>query len=241
MRQRLGDRGPVGRARIHRHDPHSVLPGRPALVQPGDDVGLPPPRRLAEQALRAGEVDEVGLEGLQLHPALVVGGAAPAGLAAAGLVDPQHAHRLGIGQLRADRGDERGVRGWPAQQARARRADRQPVADPVGHVPPQPPGHPRPGRHLTDLLGERPPRTRGLPAGVLDLVPAHRQRLLAVGQIPRSGGPTLPDAGGEHAALRARRRGLIVGDHVHHPRAVRSTHHLPHPQPGQAEQDRRTV
>jgi hypothetical protein len=133
--QRLRHGGPVGRAGVHRHDQYGVLPDLAALIKPRDHVGLGPPGCLAQQAVVAGEVDEVGLEGLQLHPALAVLPARPAGLAAAGLIDAQHAHRRRLGQLRGGSGDERGVRDRPAHQPRARAADRKPLAHPSGDMP----------------------------------------------------------------------------------------------------------
>jgi hypothetical protein len=80
--------------------------------------------------------------------------------------------------------------------------------------------------------------------GSLDVLTV--QLVVALGRPKRQpeGGdverPTLPDAAGDHAALRARRRGRLVGDHVRHPGAVRGADHLLHPNPLQAQQDRRT-
>jgi hypothetical protein len=45
--------------------------------------------------------------------------------------------------------------------------------------------------------------TRRLPAAALHLVPAHRQRSLAVGQVLRPGRALLPNRGGEHPTHRA--------------------------------------
>jgi hypothetical protein len=239
--QRLGDRGPVGRARVHRHHLDGVLPRLTALVEPGHHVGLRAARRLPEQALAAAQIDEVGLERLQLAPDAGVGVLRPAGPAAAGLIDPEHRHRLRLGQVSARLGDPGRMSDRPADQPRAGRGDWQPFAHPVGDVPTQPPGHPGPSRHLVDLLGERHPAAGALLAGVLDLVPAHQQRRLAVGQVTGRCRPPLPDAGGDHPVRLACRRGLVVGEHVHGAPAVRGAHNLPHPNSGQAEQDRRTV
>ena len=60
---------PTGRSRrVHCHDPHPGLPLLAPLVKPVGDRLLRPPAGLPEQAGRAGEVDEVGLETLQLDP-----------------------------------------------------------------------------------------------------------------------------------------------------------------------------
>src|SRR3954451_7408284 len=75
----------------------------------------------------------------KLRPVAGLGVAGPTGPAATGLINAEDLHRLGIGQPGDDGGDERGVRGRPAQQPRTGDADRQPRTDPVGHVPAQPP------------------------------------------------------------------------------------------------------
>ena len=68
LRQGLLHRCAVGRARVHRDDLHLVLPGLTASIQPLDHFALLAPRCLIQQALPAAQVDEVGLEPLELHP-----------------------------------------------------------------------------------------------------------------------------------------------------------------------------
>lgn len=240
VRQRLTDGGAVRRARVHSNDLDRVFPPRAAGVQPAQHGALGAPGGLAEQSLSAGKVDEVRLEPLgQPLPGVRV--LAPGGPAASGLVNPEHPHRGRLGQPRLGVGDPRPVRHRPAHQPGARGADRRAVGDEPGDVPAQPAGDPHPGRHLGDLLGERRARAASLPAGVLHLVPTHPQRRLPIGQVPRPRRSPLPHRRGEHPTRWARRRGRIVGAHLHHPHPVGGDTHVPNPHSGQSKQDRRTV
>jgi len=73
----------------------------------------------------------------------------------------------------------------PAQQPRTRDTNGLTVADHRADLPTQPAGDPGTRWELRDLLGEGLPRTPTFPARVLDFVPADREALFAVGQVPR--------------------------------------------------------
>ena len=68
VRQRPGDRGPVDRARVDRHERDLVLPVLAAVIQPPGDRVAGPPGDLAEQPAGAGQVSEVRLEPLGPQP-----------------------------------------------------------------------------------------------------------------------------------------------------------------------------
>ncbi len=180
LRQRLVDGGAVDAAGVHRDDPHRVPPGLPALVQPVHDSGFGATGCLTQQPLWTCEVDEVGLEPLGQPPlagSLVLH---PARSAAAGLIDAQHRHRLGLDEGLVGGHDPGGVADRPADQPVPGDADGQAVRDPPGDVTTQPTGDPGAGRELGDLVGERLARTWHLTAGPLPLVPPHHQAFLAL-------------------------------------------------------------
>ena len=124
--------------------------------------------------------------------------------------------------------DPGGVRDGPAQQPVTGDAHREAVRDPPGDVAPQPTGDAPAGRELGGLVDERLARAGPPPAGPLRLVPTHQQRLLAVGQVPRSRRPALPNAGREHPTRRTGALRRIIGQHMHHPgaAALGAAHHL---------------
>jgi len=70
--QRLRHRRPVGRAHVDRDHLHLGLPVHATSIEPAQDRLGGPAGALAEQAARAGQVDEVGLEPLQADPAAVL-------------------------------------------------------------------------------------------------------------------------------------------------------------------------
>lgn len=73
------------------------LPLLPARVQPVDDHLAGPAFDLAEQPLPAGQVDKADVPAVRHGlPCLSLFVEAPSWSAAAGLIDPQHRHRLGL-------------------------------------------------------------------------------------------------------------------------------------------------
>ncbi len=216
VRQRPGDRGAVDRARVDGHELDLVLPVLAACIEPAGDRRAGAAGDLAEQPPGAGQVGEVGLEPFGPHPLSSLGILGPFRGAAAGLIQAQHHRRVRLRQHGIGVRDELPVRHRPAHPELS--GDRGHAAA-GGNLPrsltAQPPGQPRPRRDLGNRLGERPARARRLPAPVLPLMPAHRQRLLAIRQIPRPGRPVLPHRRRDHPALRAPRRAGRRRHHMH--------------------------
>lgn len=245
MRQRLLDRGAVAGSRVDRHHPHLALPPRPALVEPVDDGLAGTAGGLAEQPTGPGQVNEVGLEPLGPGPFSTHLVLDPLGFTPASLIDAQHPRRLGLGQDGVGVGGEVAVHQRPAHLVlAAHRGYRAAGGDLAGRRPAQPARHPRPRRDLGHRLGERLARTQRLGAGELPLVPAHPQRLWAVGKIARAGRAPLAHPGGDDPALRAGRPLLGAFDMHQPPRlsaVVGDAFDLHHRDFRHAEQNRSTV
>jgi hypothetical protein len=110
---RRSQRGCIHRGRVDRHILDALAKLGTAFPQPLDHRGAGAALALPQQALIAGQVDESGVPRVDPHPPPACRASLPAGLAAAGLVDAEHPHRLGFGQQRLGVGDERSVRGRP--------------------------------------------------------------------------------------------------------------------------------
>ena len=245
VRQCVGDRPQVGRGQIDRHMGDIAAPRIRLLLKPFDHLGCGPPIDVGEQPTGAGGVDDPRVPPVMCHPPLPGGRVLlPLGLAAAGLINAQHAHqRQWVRQQGVDMGDVRAVRDRPGHPVvlGARLHAREPVRDPGAALAAQPARHPRAGRDGRDRLSERGPATGPLPTASTPLVPHQPHRRRPVRDVPRLGGRVPLDRGGEHPTGRARRSRLIVGDHVRHPRAVPLNVNRDDSQPRHAEQPTRRV
>lgn len=127
---------------------------------------------LAEQSLFAVQVDEAGVPPVGPQPLAHDRVEGPAGLAAAGLVDPEHRRRLGLDEHRVGVLVHARLHGRPAQPVLGGDLGHAAV---VGHRVrrrgPKPTRRSAPGWDLRDRLGECPSWTIGLLAAPTTLVP----------------------------------------------------------------------
>ena len=125
-------------------------PGRVALGEPVDHHPGVTAADLRQQALIAGDVDQAGVPAVHPDPAPGVGVGLPFRLAAAGLVDAQHPHRVRFGvEHRIGHRDDVVVDGVPAAVVVGGDSGHRAVLveDLSGHRRLGPRSHPRPCRH----------------------------------------------------------------------------------------------
>ena len=123
---------------------------------------------------------------------------------------------------------------------RLRRSDPA-VADLGPGLLPQPGRDPAPRRHLRQPLGERLAAAGFLIALPAALDPPHRHPVPAPADIPRPGQHRVMPAGRDRPAVRARRRGRVIGDCPYLQRAVRPRLRIGDLQALHAEQHRRRI
>ena len=116
-----------------------------------------------------------------------------------------------------------------------------PVRHLGGGLLPQPRREPASRRHLRHPLSERLPSAARRTAFPPVLDPAHRHRVTAPADIPRPGQHRVVPAGRDRPAVRARRRGRVIGDRPYLQRAVRQRLRISDLQALHAEQHRRRI
>jgi hypothetical protein len=210
-------RGVIGRAALH-------LPQQPLLAGQVEEAGVPPVR---EHGVLPGPL----IDG-EPRPAAPV------------LIDPQVRHRSRVlVQYRVRRGGERAVHhrpGDPGVPGRLRRGD-PPLGDLGAGLLPQPGRDPAPrwqGRHL---LGERLARALLVAALPPHFDPPQVHRVAGPAHIPRPGQHRLMHPVRDRAAIRARRRGRVIGDRPYLQHAARAGLHVSDPQALHPEQRRRRI
>jgi hypothetical protein len=246
----------VGQCRPHgsgiagvRIDHHHLDPG-PKLLGAGGEPGLDhsagPAVHLPQQGLIAGDVDEPRLPRIRSHPAdpavrlLAVG--QPARAPESGLVHPQHRRGLGLDELDRTQSDDRTLHRRPRHPVRCRDLGLvAAVLDRHRKRRPQPGRRAHPGRHLPDLLGERPPRAVLGAAAPASLAPLHHRELPTARQVPRPGQHPVLARRRHHRAARASGRVRVVGHQLHDLHPEHGAHDTLHRQTLQAQQARRII
>ena len=140
------------------------------------------------------------------------------------LIDAQVRHQGGgLVQHRVRGRGERLVRDRPRHPGvpgGLRRGDPA-LADLGAGLLPQPGHQPAPRRYLRHPLGERLAAAAWLVAFPAALDPPHRHLVAGPPHVPRPGQHCVMAAGRDHPAVRARRRGRVIGDRPYLQRAVR--------------------
>jgi hypothetical protein len=197
---------------------------------------------LAEQSLFAVQVDEAGVPPVGPQPLAHDRVEGPAGLAAAGLVDPEHRRRLGLDEHRVGVLVHARLHGRPAQPVLGGDLGHAAV---VGHRVrrrgPKPTRRSAPGWDLRDRLGECPSWTIGLLAAPTTLVPKQLHCINAVRDVPWPGGHLLLARGRHHPASRAQPSVLAGCDNMNHASAILATLDTRDCHTGQPQQQRRTL
>ena len=212
-------------AHVDRDDLDRVPPGRRGLRQPPGGVIGGAAFHLAQQPLPPGQVEEAGVPPVgQQHVLPGIRAAFPPGPSAAVLIDAQVRHRRGgLLQHRVRGGCERRMRDRPRHPGVAggpRRSDPM-LADLSPGLLPQPGRQTAPRRHLRQPVGERLSAAARLIAFPAALDPPHCHPVAGPPHVPRPGQHRVMAAGRDHPAVRARRRGRVIGDRPYLQRAVR--------------------
>ena len=243
--QHAAHRRGIDAAHVDRDDPDRVPPGRAGQRQPVRGVIGGAALHLAQQPLVPGQVKEAGVPPVrQQHvlPGVLI--QPPLGTTAAVLVDAQVRDPGGrLLQQRIGPGGERVMRGRPGHAVapgRLRRGD-PPLGDLVSGLVPEPLRHPAPGRDLRNPFGERLTLAVRATAFPAPLAPPHPHLVLAPGHIPRAGQHQLMGPDRDHAAVRARGSGRVIGDRPYLQRAAGPGLRIDDLQALHAEQHRRRI
>jgi hypothetical protein len=211
------DGGGVAGVRVD-HDHLDASPERlGAGGEPGLHRGAGPAVDLPQQGLVAGDVNEPGLpriSALPPDPTVVVQAVGqPPRPPEPGLVHAQHTHRFGLGQLRPGVDHHGALHRRPRHRVRGSNLGLVPaVLDRHRERHPQPRRGAHPGRHLRDLLGERPLWTDRRSAAPAPLAPLHRKLPATTRKVVRAGQHPVLTRGRAHPTGRAAGCVRIIGD-----------------------------
>ena len=196
----------------------------------------------ADDPTRAGrvEVDDRGHPRIRAPPHRV--GQDPTGPPGPGLIDPDHRGQLRRGQQLHGRGDQDPMHCGPRQVELGADLRHRPVGrhHRRSDLDPQPGRQPGPRRQLVTDLGERPARAQPFSTNEPALTHRHPQPDRPVRQVlDPAHRPVLHQRRGHPT----RRAATLSGDVLHQDQAgpIRSDTDIKDPEPGQREQQRRTV